>query len=69
MTRGGVLYYLSRYVVLGVITVAFVFPIYWMGVLSLDGPHSPFSLPPRLWPDWNFQNFVEAWHGAPWARS
>ena len=68
MIRRGVLYYLPRYAVLGVITIAFVFPIYWMGVLSLDGPNSPFSLPPRLWPEWNFQNFVEAWHGAPWAR-
>ncbi len=68
MNRRGLLYLIPHYAVLAVITVAFVFPIYWMAVLSLDAPHSPFSLPPRLWPDWNFQNFAEAWHGAPWPR-
>ena len=68
--RRGLLFYVPRYAVLVVITVAFVFPIYWMAVLSLDSPHTPFSLPPKLWPDWEFQNFVKTWNApsAVWPR-
>jgi multiple sugar transport system permease protein len=61
-------YYVPRYLVLVVITIAFVFPLYWMVVLSLDGLNTPFSLPPKLWPDFNFGNFADAWNYAPWPR-
>jgi multiple sugar transport system permease protein len=67
-TASRALGYLPRYLILGVLTVAFVFPLYWMAVLSLDNLNTPFGLPPKLWPDFNFSNFADAWHYAPWPR-
>lgn len=60
--------YAARYALLGLIAVVFAFPFYWMAVLSLDALNTPFSLPPKLWPDFNFGNFREAWNYAPWPR-
>jgi len=57
-----------RYLLLALALVLFLFPIYWMAVLSLDAPQTPFGLPPKLWPDWEFNNFASAWKAVPWGR-
>ena len=61
-------YLVPRYLVLALLVAVFVFPIYWMAVMALDSPQTPFGLPPKLWPDWQFSNFAAAWQAVPWPR-
>lgn len=65
MTRVGSL---ARHLVLGVAVIVAIFPFYWMVVTSLARPAAVFQFPPRLIPQWQFSNYVQAWEMAPWAR-
>lgn len=67
--RRRIVFLTPRYLLMVLAVVVFVFPVYWMAVLSLDSPHTPFGLPPKLWPDWQLSNFARAWQvGLPWPR-
>lgn len=57
-----------RYAVLVAIAAAFAFPFYWMAVTSLNRPEALFRVPPLLWPQWEFQNYVAAWYEQSWLR-
>ncbi len=58
-----------RYAVLTVIALVMAFPFYWMIMSGLKTNDEIFRMPPTLWPEhmlWN--NYVDAWHAAPFAR-
>jgi multiple sugar transport system permease protein len=57
---------LARYAVAVPIAAAFIFPFYWMLVISLNRLDAIFEVPPRLIPQWQFQNYAEAWRFANW---
>ena len=48
--------------------VAFFFPFYLTGVISLGHPGEFSSFPPVLVPHWDWSNWSRAWHLAPWVR-
>jgi multiple sugar transport system permease protein len=48
------------------LAAAFLFPFYWMLVLSLNRPDAILQFPPRLWPQWQVQNYVEVWRFVNW---
>lgn len=64
--------YFFTYLILIIVTIIMVFPFYWMIVTSLSKPENLFTYPPKLWPDFNFKNYVDMWHanpqGVPWTR-
>jgi len=64
--------YFFTYLILTIVTIIMVFPFYWMIVTSLSKPENLFVYPPKLWPDFNFKNYVDMWHanpqGVPWTR-
>lgn len=77
MTRA--LRLLPRYVVLVPFAALFVFPLYWMLVISLGTLQSVFVFPPILYPLWHFENYLAAvglypdpstgqFLSIPWAR-
>ncbi|MFD1884389.1 carbohydrate ABC transporter permease [Paenibacillus wenxiniae] len=58
-----------RYAVLTLIALVMAFPFYWMITSGLKTNDEIFRMPPTLWPEhllWN--NYVDAWHAAPFAR-
>jgi multiple sugar transport system permease protein len=55
-----------RYAVAVPLAAAFLFPFYWMLVLSLNRPDAILQAPPRLWPQWQVQNYVEVWRFVNW---
>jgi multiple sugar transport system permease protein len=55
-----------RYLLAVPLAAAFLFPFYWMLVLSLNRPDAILEFPPRLWPQWQFQNYVEVWRFVNW---
>ncbi len=58
-----------RYALLTVIALTMAFPFYWMIMSGLKTNDEIFRMPPTLWPEhflWN--NYVDAWHAAPFAR-
>lgn len=55
-----------RYLLVVPIALAFAFPFYWMLVLSLNRPDAILTFPPRLWPQWQVQNYLEAWRLVDW---
>jgi multiple sugar transport system permease protein len=55
-----------RYLLAVPLAAAFLFPFYWMLVLSLNRPDAILEFPPRLWPQWQVQNYVEVWRFADW---
>ncbi len=58
-----------RYAVLTLIAIVMAFPFYWMITSGLKTNDEIFRMPPTLWPEhllWN--NYVDAWHAAPFAR-
>ncbi|MEF3245162.1 MAG: carbohydrate ABC transporter permease [Caldisericaceae bacterium] len=60
------------YFILSLVTLIMVFPFYWMIVTSLSKPENLFIFPPKLWPDFNFKNYVDMWNANPqgvsWTR-
>lgn len=64
--------YFFTYLILIIFTIIMVFPFYWMIVTSLSKPENLFRFPPKLWPDFNFHNYVEMWQSSPqgvsWVR-
>ena len=58
---------LPRYLVLVPVAIGFVFPFYWMVVTSLNREDQIFDFPPHLVPQWQWQNYVEAWQSTTWA--
>lgn len=64
--------YFFTYLILSLVTLVMVFPFYWMIVTSLSKPENLFIFPPKLWPDFNFKNYVDMWNanpqGVPWTR-
>lgn len=59
---------LSRRTLAVLIGLAFVFPIYWVFVISVDRPGQFDSFPPVLIPQWDWSNWSRAWGEAPWVR-
>lgn len=55
-----------RYLLAVPLAAAFLFPFYWMLVLSLNRPDAILQFPPRLWPQWQVQNYVEVWRFVDW---
>ncbi len=64
--------YFFTYLILSLVTLVMIFPFYWMIVTSLSKPENLFIFPPKLWPDFNFKNYVDMWHENPqgvlWTR-
>jgi len=56
----------ARYLILVPVAAIFVFPFYWMVVLSLNRPDSVFDFPPHLLPQWQLQNYVQTWRFVNW---
>ncbi len=57
------------YVVIVVGAISFLFPFMWMVSTSLKTDQDVFTWPPRLVPQpVRFQNYVDAWNSAPYAR-
>lgn len=57
-----------RYLVLAIVALAFLFPFYWMVVTSLSEGSRLFSVPPVLWPSWQFHNYADTWRQVDWLR-
>ncbi|HKW71626.1 MAG TPA: carbohydrate ABC transporter permease, partial [Candidatus Dormibacteraeota bacterium] len=51
---------LPRYIVLIPLAALFVFPFYWMIVISLGTLQSVFVFPPILYPLWHWDNYLTA---------
>ena len=51
---------LPRYAILVPIAALFVFPFYWMIVISLGTLQSVFDFPPILYPLWHWENYLSA---------
>ena len=64
MTR--ILGKLGRHTVMLIIAVLFLGPFYWAMVLSVAHKADVFTLPPHLWPSWDFSPWVRVFHAAPW---
>ena len=56
---------LPRYVVMVPLTLAILFPFYWMFVISLSTLDKVFTFPPILYPLWHWENFPVAWGSLP----
>ena len=57
------------YVALGVTGLAVMMPYLWMVSTSLKGQNEVFAYPPTWIPQsWEFQNYLDAWTAAPFAR-
>ena len=59
---------LSRRALAVLLALAFIFPIYWVFVISVDRPGQFDSFPPVLIPQWDWSNWSRAWSEAPWVR-
>jgi multiple sugar transport system permease protein len=66
MTRRRTLTLGARYAIVGAAALVFVFPFYWMLVTSLNHRDTVFDVPPLLWPQWQFHNYVETWQTLNW---
>jgi multiple sugar transport system permease protein len=67
MMRRRTLAFGARYAIVGSAAIAFIFPFYWMLVTSLNRRDTVFDVPPLLWPQWQFQNYVETWQTLNWS--
>lgn len=57
------------YGVLIAISAAVILPFFWMLATSLKSPREVFTYPPTWIPQaFHFENYVDAWHAAPFAR-
>ncbi|MCD4672836.1 MAG: carbohydrate ABC transporter permease, partial [Anaerolineaceae bacterium] len=57
------------YIVLTITALIVVLPFIWMATTSLKGPEEVFAYPPQWIPRaWRFQNYVDAFQAAPFAR-
>lgn len=57
------------YLVLGATAVMVMLPYIWMISTSLKGPSEVYSYPPNWIPrEWRFENYIDAWHAAPFGR-
>jgi len=56
------------YVVVVLVSIASVFPLYWMFVTSLLTEHDAYAATPVFWPDWQWTNYARAWAMAPWVQ-
>ncbi|GAC1633861.1 MAG: carbohydrate ABC transporter permease [Ktedonobacteraceae bacterium] len=56
------------YVVVVFVSIASIFPLYWMFVTSLLTDHDAFASTPIFWPDWQWTNYARAWAMAPWIQ-
>jgi multiple sugar transport system permease protein len=57
------------YIVLTISALIVVLPFIWMASTSLKGPGEIFAYPPQWIPqEWRFQNYIDAFQAAPFAR-
>ena len=57
------------YIVLTITALIVVLPFIWMATTSLKSPEEVFAYPPQWIPqEWRFQNYVDAFQAAPFAR-
>ena len=72
MRRSVILSRINRvflYLAIAALFIVVVFPFYWMIVTSLQPQDAVMNVPPQLWPEHpTFQNYIDAWHAAPWTR-
>jgi multiple sugar transport system permease protein len=60
---------LSLYALLTVGAVVSVFPFFWMVMTALKRRQEALANPPTVFPHhWQWSNFADAWHAAPFAR-
>ncbi len=59
---------MPRYALMIPLAAAFLFPFYWMFVISLSTLDKVFIFPPILIPLGHFENFATAWRVVPWGR-
>lgn len=57
-----------REVVAVLVGAGFALPLLWVLLTSVSTDADMYQLPPRLWPAWNWHNYVRAWQAAPWLR-
>jgi multiple sugar transport system permease protein len=57
-----------RFGTLVLVCIVFAFPFYWVVLTSLVPPDHVFDFPPKLLPQWHFQNYVDAWKAANWPK-
>ncbi len=57
------------YIVVILLTLAVILPFFWMLVTSLKGQKEVFAYPPTWIPQhWQWQNYLDMWKDAPFAR-
>lgn len=55
-----------HYVIMMVVAVIFLFPFYWAFVLGVAHKSQVFTIPPVLWPSFDWHPFLRAWAAQPW---
>ncbi|WP_051172318.1 carbohydrate ABC transporter permease [Microbacterium indicum] len=58
----------GRAVLIVAVAVVFLFPLFWVVITSLASSDSVYTPTPNFIPQWNWDNYVRAWQGAPWLR-
>ena len=56
------------YIVVICVSIASIFPLYWMFVTSLLTDHDAYASTPVLFPDCQWANYARAWAMAPWIQ-
>jgi multiple sugar transport system permease protein len=60
---------LGWYLTLGLVAILVIVPFVWMISTSLKGTKEVFAYPPAWIPhEWRWQNYIDAWQSAPFAR-
>ncbi|WP_026487288.1 carbohydrate ABC transporter permease [Caldanaerobius polysaccharolyticus] len=61
--------YLLSYIMLGILTIVFIFPFIWMVSTSLRLPDEAYTFPPKLIPKTiTLDNFIQGWQFANFTR-
>lgn len=67
--RSGGAMRLAGYLTMAVVLVLIGLPVYWMIITSLKESREVYTVPPTWFPrNLTFQNYPDAWNGAPFAR-
>jgi multiple sugar transport system permease protein len=60
---------IASYALLVVLAALTLVPVVWMVLTAFKSPSEVAAIPPTWWPrSWHPENFVEAWHAAPFGR-
>ncbi len=61
------IYRVLHYLLMMAVAVIFLFPFYWALVLGVAQRSQIFTLPPNLWPSFDFHPFLRTLAAQPWA--